>query len=86
MAKTPDDYDIDDGYNSDSGLEECPHCDTHYSLNGGYTGTVYDQQGREFDIFLDADPEQGPFFCPGCWDELETNRKREENNSLEAWL
>jgi len=78
----PDDYDKADGFNDQQGIEQCPHCETVYSPNGGYAGPVYDQRGREFEYHIDTEPGQGPFFCEDCWPELATNQKQAENQSL----
>lgn len=80
-GKLPSDYTAEDGC-KDNGTEKCPHCGLEYSGEGGYHATVFDQQGREYANFLDTDPGKGPFFCPECWDELETNKKASENQSL----
>lgn len=79
---TPSDYESHDGYDEQQGVEQCPHCGILYSGNGGYTGTVYDKSGRKYEHFYDTEPEDIPFFCPDCWDELETNRKQQENATL----
>jgi len=78
------DYDVGDGF-VEVGLEQCPHCEMEYSPNGGYTGTVYDANGREYENYIFTEPENGPFFCPECWKELEANRKATENQSLTEW-
>ena len=78
----PSDYDKDDGWNEQNGLEECPHCGTLYSGNGGYTSTVYDQNGRRYEHHGDSDPMDGPFFCESCWDELEANKNAQEHKTL----
>jgi hypothetical protein len=78
----PSDYDASDGM-GDNGIEQCPHCGQSYSPNGGHTGPVYDDRGREYETHLDTDPGDAPFFCPDCWPELEANRKASENKQLE---
>lgn len=82
-APFPSDYDAEDGF--DGGLELCPHCDRQISGEGGHHDTVYDQQGRRYEYFLNTDPGQGPFFCPDYWPELETNQRASENQSLGAF-
>ena len=82
---TPEDYDHEDGFHVESGLERCPHCKQRYSSNGLYTGPIYDQDGTEYDHYLDSDPMDGPFFCADCWVELDTNRKASEHKSLSEW-
>lgn len=79
----PSDYDTQDGWDDDNGIDVCPHCELVYSPNGGHMGEVFDQSGRKYEHYLNTEPGDGPFFCPDCWDELETNRKASENNSLE---
>lgn len=82
---TTDDYDKSDGWSDEQGCEICPHCELLYSGNGGYMGTVYDSRGRQYEHFYDTDPGQGPFFCPDCFEELDTNRKAAENATLEGF-
>jgi len=83
--KTPSDFESIDGWIEDSALEKCPVCERVYSGNGGYVETVYDQQGKEYDHYLDTEPGDGPYFCADCWPELEANRKAKENKSLEEY-
>lgn len=78
----PSDYEREDGWDADRALNLCPHCETIYSGNGGYLGPVYNQDGKEFETYLDTDPNKGPWFCRDCWDELEANRKQAENAQL----
>jgi len=82
---TPDDYDADNGYHDGKGVDQCPHCPKIFSHNQGYWGTVYDQQGTEYDDILETDPTDGPFFCADCWDELSTNLRQSEHNTLEEF-
>lgn len=84
-APTADDYDAADGWDEEQSIEQCPHCGVLYSANGGYVGTVYGQNGREYDHFHDTEPDDGPFFCPKCWHELETNRRAAENATITEW-
>lgn len=83
--KTPSDYEIDAGWSDSKGAEICPECRIVYSPNGGYTGTVYDRQGRRYEYHSDTAPKDGPFFCPDCWEILEANRKASENKSIEDY-
>ena len=83
--KTPSDYDRDDGWSESRGVEICPECTIIFSANGGYTGPVYDQNGRQYDHHMNTDPGDGPFFCPDCWEILEANRKAAENKSIEDY-
>ena len=78
----PDDYDRDDGWSDSKGVEMCPDCQVIFSPNGGYTGAVYDQQGRRFEHYSDTDPMGGPFFCPDCWELLDANKKQAEHQTL----
>jgi hypothetical protein len=82
---TPNDYDSSDGWDDLNGVEKCPHCGTLFCGNGGYTGEVYDQNGDHYEHFYDTDPDAGPFFCPDCWQQLETNRLGHENASITEW-
>jgi len=84
-SKTPADYDREDGFNEQNGLEECPHCSKLYCGNGGYLGEVYGQDGQRYEFVLDTDPADGPFFCPDCWAELEANQKATEHKQLTEW-
>jgi len=80
--KTPDDYDTDDGWNDQQGSEQCPHCESVWSFNGGMEGPAYRSDGTSYDFYSQADVGNGPFFCEDCWPDLEANRKRAENQSL----
>jgi hypothetical protein len=80
-APLPSDYSIEDGF-SENGMEKCPHCEQQFGGESGHHGTVYDQQGREYEYFLNTDSGKGPFFCPECWPELEANRNAEQNHGL----
>lgn len=84
--ETPSDYDKDDGWSESKGVEICPHCEIIYSPSGGYSDSVYDKRRRQYEHHLDTDPGDGPFFCPECWDELQTNQKASENKSIEEYL
>lgn len=84
-SPVPSDYDTEDGWNKDSGLEYCPHCEKQFGAEGGYHGTVYDQSGRRYEYFLNTEAGNGPFFCPDCWDELRVNQRAQENQSLAAF-
>ena len=83
---TPSDYDKNDGWSESKGVEICPECNIVYSPNGGYTGSVYDQQGRKYKFQSNTDPANGPFFCPDCWEIVEANQKASENKSIEEYL
>jgi hypothetical protein len=78
----PDDYDANDGFDEDYGVEQCPHCEKLFTPNGGHTGPVFDQRGREYDCHLDTNPGDGPFFCPTCWHNLEANRNASNHRQL----
>lgn len=78
----PHDYDATDGFDADRGLDQCPHCETIMSANGGYFGPVYDQRGTRYETIYDTDARDRPFFCESCWVELETNRRLNNNRSL----
>lgn len=82
----PGDYGKDDGWSDEQACEICPHCEQAYSPNGGYIEEVYDKRGIKYETFIDTDPAKGPFFCPDCWDELETNQRASENKSLGDFL
>ena len=82
MSKTVDGYDKEDGWYKDAGIEQCPHCETPHSPNGGYVGVVFDKHGTRFDTLYESDPKQGPYFCADCFEELETNRRKQQNIGL----
>jgi len=77
---TPNDYEPSDGvgYN---GIDECPHCGQSLHPED-HAGIVYDSDGVEYEHITETDPTDRPFFCPNCWDELEANRKAQENQQL----
>lgn len=79
----PSDYDASDGWD-ESGEEQCPHCEGSIWPER-YSGAVIDKQGRRYEHFTDTEPGTGPFFHPVCWDELETNRRAEQNASITEW-
>jgi len=79
---TPDDYDIDDGFDEDAGLEQCPHCETTYSINSSFYGPVWDASGTEYELYTESVPGDGPFFCEDCWTELRVDQKQQENATL----
>jgi hypothetical protein len=79
---TPSDYETADGWSDEQGCEICPHCGSPWSWNGGMVGPAYSQNGTEYDYYTNADANKGPFFCEGCWTELESNRKAQENRAL----
>lgn len=81
----PGDYTSQDGWNEEQGVEQCPRCETKFTANGGHIGEVYDSSGRRYEHFLDTEAGTGPFFCPDCWEVLETNRKQSENQTLGAF-
>lgn len=80
--QTPQDYDAEDGWDDDSGIEVCPHCETHLGGQGGIHGPVVDQRGREFESLYDTEPGAGPYFCTECWPELEAEQRSQENHGL----
>jgi len=81
---TLDDYSVEDG-TRDNGLDQCPHCQQKFGGHDGSFGAVVDSNGRTFDNIYETDPNKGPWFCPDCFDELETNRKSAENVTLDAF-
>lgn len=81
----PSDYDADDGWNDQQGIEMCPHCEQIYSPNGGYTDTVYDQNGTKYSHNLATDPADGPFFCESCWNELQANKNAQEHKTFDKY-
>lgn len=85
-APVPSDYDPDDGWNEAKGLDMCPVCERTYSMNGGYTGAVYETDGTHYDHVLDTDPMDAPFICESCFEVLEQNRRQMANASLSEWV
>jgi hypothetical protein len=79
---TPQDYDSEDGWDDDHGIEQCPHCECIWSGNGGMLGPAFTQDGRKFELYLDASPGEGPFFCEDCWQELRINERQQANATL----
>lgn len=77
---TPDDYSLVDGFDSDAGVEQCPHCDATLD----HDETVYDQTGGKHDALYDPPARAGPFFCTACWPELDANSKTLANRTLFA--
>jgi hypothetical protein len=74
-----------DGWSDDNGCEKCPVCSMIYSGNGGYTGEVFETDGTEHESIADADPADGPFLCPPCWDELENAVLADEHRTLDSF-
>ena len=81
----PSDYDKDDGWNEQNGLEECPHCGKQLGGETGHHGEVYDANGRRYDHLLNTEPGNGPFFCPECWPELKANKNAQEHKTLDKY-
>jgi len=79
----PSDYDSRDGI-GDGAIDICAHCERSLHPHD-YSGTVYDTDGREYDHITDTDPNNRPFFCGDCWEELERNRNQQENATLGEW-
>lgn len=79
--KIPSDYDPADSFRESDGMDLCAECRIviHQSE---YTGPVFDSGGTHYDHYLDTDPMDRPLFCEPCWEELEANQKRAENQSL----
>lgn len=78
----PSDFGHEDGWNDESGHEECPVCGLTMGTENGYHEDVYDKHGRHYEFFLNTDAGDGPFFCPDCWPQLEANKKASENQTL----
>jgi hypothetical protein len=76
----PSDYDAADSF--DEGTDICARCDHEFKP---IDETVVNSNGTEYDHLMDTDPGDAPFFCLGCWDELEANRKATENQTLTEW-
>lgn len=79
MTETVSDYEPKDGFNSENGMDQCPHCREDFAPVGDPCLT---KDGQRYDHITDTEPSNRPFFCPECWDELETNRKQKENQTL----
>lgn len=81
----PADYGSEDGWDESRGIECCPVCGTIYSANGGYVGTVYDEDGTEYGHICDTDPDDGPYFCAECWDEMQVKQAQANHKPLTAF-
>lgn len=81
----PSDYDPHDGWDDEFGCDQCPHCETGLWPNTGYDDVVIDQDGNRYEHITDTELYDAPFFCPDCWDELETNRRAAENAAITEW-
>lgn len=82
MTKPPSEYDPEDSWNEDNGLEECAECGVLFCGNGGYVGETYTQDGTRYEHFYDTDPDDRPFFCASCWAEVDAERRKQENQSI----
>jgi hypothetical protein len=69
------DYERTDG-NAGDQAQHCPHCKTAFSPDAAQT--VIDKDGTSFTSIAATPANDGPFFCPACWSELETNRLANE--------
>jgi hypothetical protein len=76
------DYTKEDGFDESQGLEQCPHCETIYSPNGGMMGPVFTQDGQKYDLHIETVPGDGPFFCESCFEKLDANQKKEQHKTL----
>lgn len=78
-----DEYDTHDGVDEDGDF--CPHCGIVFSVHH-HVGPVIDTDGTQFVTIYNTDPDNGPWFCPECWETLETNRKMLENKQLSHFV
>lgn len=72
------DYESTDGY-TDTQDQQCPHCETPFAADTAQT--VIDRDGVSYTSIAATMAADGPFFCPACWADLETNRLANEYNS-----
>ncbi len=52
---------------------QCPHCETRFHSEHRDSESVIDRHGESYPS-IDVPTHDGPFFCPPCWADLETNR------------
>lgn len=76
MTKPPGEYSPQDSWN-ENGVECCAVCGSVFD-----TEEIYTAKGERCDTFMDADPDEKPYFCVGCWVEADRERKRRENKTL----
>jgi hypothetical protein len=77
------DVEPEDGWDDERGLERCPVCERGYSGNGLYIGPVYDLDGNRYETYLDTDPDDRPFPCEECWEEIETEVRARNHRTLD---
>lgn len=82
---TPQDFDADDSWLDDRGLDCCAVCDKILGSESGHHGEVFLQDGTRYEYFLDTDPMDAPFFCPDCWPDVRAAGRAAENESLDAY-
>jgi uncharacterized protein (UPF0212 family) len=70
-----------DAYDTQAGYDQCPICGNVFPHDMRME-PVCDKHGREYEQILDTDPADGPFYCPECWERVETARKTAANTSL----
>lgn len=80
------DYDVEDGWDEERGLQMCPECGRRYSGNGLYWGPVYDTDGDRYDSYLDPEWQDGPFLCADCFTRFRTEYRRETNETLRRYI
>jgi hypothetical protein len=76
-------------------LEQCVWCGVtfgsedrgaiSYEINVTSGPVVQPESGRQFDIVLDTTPGS-ELVHPDCYAEIETERRRDENESLTGWV
>lgn len=53
----------------ENGLERCPICGLTFGGQAGHLDDVYGPEGTHYDHFYDSPPDEGPFYCPECFEE-----------------
>ena len=79
----PSDYNATDGM-TDGLIDCCAECGIVFHPDE-YSGPVFDTDGTEYDIVLDTDPADRPFFCPDCWEMIDANAKAADHRQLTEW-
>jgi hypothetical protein len=78
-------YSVEDGFDDTAGLEQCPVCETTYSINSSFYGPVWDDGGNRYEYYTETDPMDGPFFCEDCWPRYQAHRAGVEHTTLDEF-